>query len=162
MHLTWNELTVAVDTHTPADLLSEWRWLLGSSHQIILISSLGDLFLADASGRISWLDAGAARLTEVAADLDEFQKLLQQPDNAKEWFATQMVGDILQSGVRLARGQCFSYKVPPVLGGRWEPANFEPTDLSVHFSILGQVCRQVRDLPDGASVSSVKIIPPDA
>jgi len=86
MRLTWNELTVAADTHNPADLLSEWRWLLGNSYQIALISSLGDLFLADTAGRIHWLDAGGARLTEVAASLDEFQQLRQQPANAKEWF----------------------------------------------------------------------------
>ena len=162
MRLTWNELTVASDTHSQTDLLAEWRWLLGDGYQIILITSLGDLFLADAAGRIHWLDAGAARLTKVAANLDEFQLLRQQPASASEWFATQMVGDILQSGVRLARGQCFSYKVPPMLSGQWEASNFEPTDLSVHFSILGQVCHQVRDLPEGTSVSSVKIVPPDA
>ena len=160
MRLTWNDLTVATDTHSQADLLSEWRWLLGTSYQIVLISSLGDLFLADAAGHIHWLDAGAGRLTEVAASLDEFQQLRQQPAHATEWFATQMVGDLLQSGLRLARGQCFGYKLPPVLGGAWEPANFEPTDLSVHFSILGQVCRQVRDLPEGTPVSSFKTAPP--
>jgi len=162
MRLTWTELTVPANNYSQADLLSEWRWLLDTSYQIVLVSSLGDLFLADAAGRIHWLDAGAARLTEVAASLDEFQQLRQQPVHATEWFATQMVGDLLQSGLRLARGQCFSYKVPPMLGGAWEAANFEPTDLSVHFSILGQVCRQVRDLPEGTPVSSVKVVPPAA
>ena len=109
MRLTWNELTVSADTYTQADLLSEWRWLLGTSYQIILVSSLGDIF---------------------------------------------------QGGLRLARGQCFSYRLPPMLGGVWEPANFEPTDLSVHFSILGQVCRQVRALPEGTPVSSIKFVSP--
>lgn len=162
MRLTWNELTVAFDTHSQSDLLSEWRWLLGDSYQIVLVSSLGDLFLADTAGHIHWLDAGAARLTEVAASLDEFQHLRQQPVHATEWFATQMIGDISQRGLRLTRGQCFSYKLPPMLGGQWEPANFEPTDLSVHFSILGQICRQARDLPEGTLVSSFKVVSPDA
>jgi hypothetical protein len=58
MKITWNELTVAPGTHSPDDLLSEWRWLLGESYQIVLVSSLGDLFLADTVGHIHWLDAG--------------------------------------------------------------------------------------------------------
>jgi hypothetical protein len=162
MRITWNELTVAPGTHSPADLLTEWRWLLGDGYQIVLISSLGDLFLSDATGRIHWLDTGAGRLTGIAASLNEFQQLRQQPANAAEWFVPQLVGDILQRGVRLAPGQCFSYKHPPVLGGQMEPANFEATDLSVHFSILGQINRQVKDLPDGTPISNINVIRPNA
>src|SRR4051812_31929072 len=110
MKITWNELTVPPSDHAPADLLTEWRWLLGDTHQIVLISALGDLFLADAAGHIHWLDAGAGRLTEIAGSLDEFQQLRQQPANAAEWFVPQLIGDLIQSGARLARGQCFSYK----------------------------------------------------
>lgn len=162
MKITWKELAVAPGNHSQEDLLSEWRWLLGDAYRIVLISSLGDLFLADAAGHIHWLDAGAGRLTEIAGSLGEFQQLRQQPANAAEWFIPQLVGDILQRGVRLAPGQCFGYKHPPSLGGQMEPANFEATDLSVHFSILGQISRQVKDLPDGSPISSIKIIPPDA
>jgi hypothetical protein len=162
MKITWNELTVAPGTPTQDDLLSEWRWLLGDGYQIVLVSSLGDLFLADATGRIHWLDTGAGQLTEIAASLDEFQRLSQQPANANQWFVPQLVGDILQRGVRLAPGQCFSYKQPPVLGGELEPTNFEATDLSVHFSSLGQINRQVKDLPEGTPISSFNVIRPNA
>ena len=115
--------------------------------------------MVDTSECIYWLDAGAGRLTEIASSLEEFQQLRQQYANAVKWFATQLVGDIMQSGARLTRGQCFGYKVPPVLGGKWEPANFEPTDLSVHFSILGQIHRQVRDLPEGTPISRFDTTP---
>jgi hypothetical protein len=154
--LTWNELTVAPSDHTPAVLLSEWRWLLGDTFQIVLISSLGDMFLSDSAGHIHWLDTGAGRLTEIASSLGEFQKLRQQPAKAAEWFAPQLVGDILQSGARLTRDQCFGYKVPPALGGQMEPSNFEPTDLAVHFGILGQIHEQIKDLPEGTPIGEIK------
>ena len=157
MKITWNELTVAPSNHSPAALLSEWRWLLGDAYQIVLISSLGDMFLTDASGAIHWLDVGAGRLTEIASSFDEFQQLRQQPANAAEWFVPQLVGGILLTGVRLGPGECFSYKVPPVLGGQMEPSNFEPADLAVHFSILGQIHQQIKDLPDGTSIGEIKL-----
>ncbi len=72
----------------------------------------------------------------------------------------QLVGDILATGKRLQPGQCFGYKVPPVLGGEVEPDNFEPTDLQVHFGILGQIHREVKDLPEGTPISEIKIEPP--
>src|SRR5262249_20111432 len=109
-----------------------------------------------------WLDTGAGRLTEIAASLNEFQQLRQQPANAAEWFVPQLVGDILQRGVRLAPGQCFSYKLPPIVGGQMEPTNFEATNLLVHFSILGQINRQAKDLPDGTPIERFNVIPPNA
>lgn len=162
MKITWNELTVGLADHTADDLLSEWRWILGDSFQLILISSLGDLFLTDAAGHVHWLDAGAGRLTEIADSFDEFQLLRQQPENAEEWFIPELVGDIMQRGMHLAPGQCFGYKLPPVVGGQMEPSNFEPTDLSVHFSILGQLNRQAKDLPDGTPIARFSTIEPNA
>lgn len=80
-----------------------------------------------------------------------------KPDKANEWFVPQLIGDILTSGKRLAPSECFGYKVPPVLGGEVQPDNFEPTDLQVHFGILGQIHRQVKDLPPGTPIGKIKI-----
>jgi len=52
MQLTWKELTVDPGKYSSADLLSQWRWLLDDSYHIVLISSLGDLFLAAADGHV--------------------------------------------------------------------------------------------------------------
>ena len=157
MRITWNELTVNFQTHDENDLLEEWRWLLGDSMQLFLVSSMGDMFLGDPEGQIFWLDTGTGRLTQVAGSQQEFKQLMQQRENAGRWFIPQLVGDLMASGVRLAPGQCYSYKKPPVLGGAIEPGNFEPTDLSVHFSILGQIHRQVKDLPPGTKISDIRI-----
>jgi hypothetical protein len=89
--------------------------------------------------------------------VDEFQQLRQQPEQADQWFIPQLVGDLITSGVRLSPGKCYSYKKPPILGGEIEPANFEPTDLSVHFSVLGQIHRQVKDLPPGTKITKIRI-----
>ena len=161
MKITWNELIVSPSTPSPEDLLSEWRWLLGHGYQILLISSLGDLFLTDAAGHVHWLDCGAGRLIGIADSLDEFQQLRQEPANAAEWFVPRLVGDIMQGGVRLSPGQCFSYKLPPMLNGRMEPSNFEPADLSVHLSVLGQIALQTKDLPDGTRISGFSTAPPN-
>jgi hypothetical protein len=125
--------------------------------ELIVVSSLGDMFLADAEGRVSWLDTGAGQLQQVASSRDEFKRLVQQRENADEWFVPELVGDLMSTGVQLSPGQCWSYKTPPILGGEIEPDNFEPADLSVHFSILGQIHRQVRHLPPGSQISNIKI-----
>ena len=140
-----------------ADLLRDWQWLLGGAMQLLIVSALGDMFLAAADGQVFWLDTGAGQLHQIAATVDEFQQLRQQRDHADQWFIPQLVGDLISSGVLLSPGQCYSYKIPPILGGQIEPANFEPTELSVHFSVLGQILRKVKDLPPGTKITDITI-----
>ncbi len=157
MRVTWNELIVDFERPGADGLLRDWRWLVGDSVRLLIVSAIGDMFLTDAAGRVSWLDTGTGKLQQVAASVDEFQRLRQQREQADQWFIPQLVGDLITSGVRLSPGQCYSYKKPPILGGEIEPANFEPTDLSVHFSVLGQIHRQVKDLPAGTKITNIKI-----
>jgi len=157
VRLTWNELTVSSDGVDLDGLLSEWRWLADESFHPVVISALGDLFLRHDDGRIFWLSAGWGQLTEVATSAEEFKRRMVQRANANERFVPDLVGDILTAGQRLGPGECFGYKHPPVLGGEIEPDNFEPTDLQVHFGILGQIHRQVKDLPPGTPIGKINI-----
>lgn len=152
MRVTWHELTIGFDPDKGGALLHDWRWLVGNDVQVVVVSALGDLFLRDGEGRIHWLDVGAARLSQAAESAEEFKRLLQQPDNADEWFVPQLIGDLIVSGKQLADGQCYSYKVPPMLSGKMELSNFEPTDLLVHCSMFGQLGRQMQHLPEGTKI----------
>ena len=84
MRATWKGLTVGFDPSVSDALLADWRWLTGDGVQLVVVSSLGDLFLADAQGHILWLDVGAARLTQVAESAEEFKRLMQQTEHADE------------------------------------------------------------------------------
>ena len=152
MRITWNELTIGFDPSMGDALLENWRWLVGTDVQLVLVSALGDLFLSDTEGRILWLDVGAARVTQVAESSDEFKRLMQQTDHANEWFVPQLIGDLIVSGKHLTPGQCYSYKLPPMLNGKMELSNFDPTDLLLHCSIFGQIGQQTQNLPEGTKI----------
>ncbi|WP_255769136.1 T6SS immunity protein Tdi1 domain-containing protein [Pseudarthrobacter sulfonivorans] len=53
--------------------------------------------------------------------------------------------------------QCIGYKTPLFLGGSDDESNLELTDIDVYWSIMGQLIVATRDLPDGASISSLGI-----
>jgi hypothetical protein len=157
MRITWNELTVSLEGQNPDDLLSQWRWLIGEDTTLFMVSSCGDMFLSDQNGRVLWLDSGTGQLLQIANSVAEFDSLRQQQQNADQWFMPQLVGDLLVKGVKLGPGECYSYKKPPVLGGEIALSNFEPTDLSVHFSALGQIHKQVKHLPAGTKISNINL-----
>jgi len=77
MRITWNELTVDFQKPGADALLQDWRWLLGDSMQLLIVSALGDMFLADANGQVFWLDTGTGQLQQIATSIDEFQRLRQ-------------------------------------------------------------------------------------
>ncbi|MCE4360023.1 T6SS immunity protein Tdi1 domain-containing protein [Xanthomonas hortorum] len=137
--------------------MTEWHWLVPEALSLRMVSALGDAFLEDASGAIYWLDTGGAELIRIADSREKFDNSRQQPELANQWFAPQLVGDLLSAGHALGTGQCFSYKVPLTLGGEFQPDNFAPCDLTVHFDGLGKIQSQVKDLPVGAPISSVTL-----
>lgn len=157
MQITWRELAVDLSGQSSDDLLSNWRWLVPSTYSLNMVSAIGDGFLSDQDSHIYWLDVGSAELIRIADTRDQFDSLRQQPDSVEKWFVPLLVGDLLTSGKSLAVGQCFSYKIPLTLGGAFEPTNFDACDISVHFRTLGQIQRQVKDLPVGTPITSVKI-----
>lgn len=94
-------------------------------------------------------------MEKVADSIEEFQNLLSDKDFVVRYMAVEMVGDLIQAGQVLEKEQIYSLIIPLVLGGEYTLENLEITDIEVHFSILGQIHQQVKDLPDGASVNLV-------
>jgi hypothetical protein len=158
----WSDLTVDFAGIDPHDLLIDWRWLVGLKAMPIAVAASGDMFVTDDDGRVLLLDVGAGQLIHVADNLKHFETLKTSPGSADKWLASALVHDLRAQGKPLQQHQCYSYVVPPVLGGAVELSNFEPCDLEVHFSILGQIHRQVAELPEGTPIKGVKVSRPGA
>ncbi len=154
MKITWNELTVKFERGND-DLFSDWRWLIGDTVRPILIAALGDAFFHDNDGSVWWLDVAGGRFSKVAESEDVFKHAMVA--NVNDWFLPQLVGELLDSGATLCPNQCYSFKKPPILGGKYVAENLEPVDLSVHFSLLGQIHFRVKDLPVGTPINSITI-----
>ena len=75
MRITWDDLTVNFDDFQSEDLLKDWRWLIGSSAQPILISSVGDAFIQDETGKVFWLETGAGPKLDDRLPLQVLQRL---------------------------------------------------------------------------------------
>ena len=138
-------------------ILDDWSWLLKQPHRVVVVTKMGDAFVRDPQGKILFLDTMEGSLQPAADNVDAFKDALQRGTTNSEWLMLGLVAHLEQQGQQLGPGQCFSYTIPPVLGGAIEPTNVEVVDVSVHFSIAGQIHRQVKDLPPGTPVGDVKI-----
>jgi hypothetical protein len=157
VRITLADLTVPIDHLDRPRLVEDWRWLIGPSKQPILVSAIGDAFLQDQRDGTVWLlDTAAGTCNPVAEDEASFRQLLTDPEWVTDHLAAQVVADFLSNDLRLEPGQIYSWKQPPALGGEYELANAEASDVAVHFAVTGQVHRQVRDSPPGTPVEQIR------
>lgn len=158
MAITLDDLTVNFNHLDREALLSEWRWLIGPRKQPILVAAIGDAYVQDPDdGSVHLLDVGGGSLEQIAASVDEFRELLGDREFVTDSFVPSTIVALRNGGKVLSPGQVYSYIQPPVLGGAYSTENLESTDVSVHFSLLGQIHRQVKDLPDGTPIESIQI-----
>lgn len=158
LRITLDNLTVDPTGVDFDQLLQAWRWLVGPEYHAVVITALGDLFLLDEDDKAYWLDTGWGKLTEIAGSPEELQSMIVDPRSAEEWFMPQLIGDLKLSGKDLKAGECYSYIIPPSLSGVYSVDNLEPISLESHFSILGQMNEQVKDMPPGTRIDDLQIL----
>ena len=139
----------------PTDpILQDWRWLIGPTLKLWRITLTGDAFLLDPSDNsIHFLDTISGTIEKVAPNEAGFEAALKTADNADRWLMPHVVKGQAALGMRPGPNQCLSFKIPPALGGQIDPDNIELCEVTVHFSMAGQIHRQVKDLPPGTKIS---------
>jgi hypothetical protein len=151
-------LTISLDGINGARLLHDWQWLLAGSHRLLTVTRMGDAFVEKADGEVIFLDTLEGALKQTAPNQNSFFKLLKAGTLDPTWFHPDMVALLEARSDHLASGQCYSYKIPPVLGGSFESANVKAVSAMVHFSVMGQLQEQIRHLPPGTKISHFKIV----
>lgn len=123
-------------------LLAEWTPPLPAAFSLWLVNRLGDVILFLKDGKVWLLEVGTGNFTEVASSRAHFAQLLDTGDNAERWLRIRLVDACRRAGIHLAADECYGFKIPPTLGGTYEPANLTPTRLAVHYSYQAYICKQ--------------------
>jgi hypothetical protein len=124
------------------------------------VCAIGDAFLQDEDdGAIHLLDTAAGSCALVARDADEFRSLVAGPAWVTDHLAAMVVADFLRNDLRPERGQIYSWRRPPALGGEYELANAEASDIATHLSLTGQIHRQAQNLPAGTPITEIRFGP---
>lgn len=148
---------IPIENLSTAELLEDWAWLIQKSYSLVAMNNFGDMFLRDENGAIHFLELVSGTITKIAESAIKFEQSAKETENRRTWFLTILLTELEQAGMTLAKGQCFGYKIPPILGGKIEVANIEVGDISVYVSLLGQIHQQVRSAPPGTKIGGFKI-----
>ncbi len=136
-------------------LLAEWRWLCPQKMVLVAKNAFGDLFLSDESGAVSQLDIAAGKVSRVSESVSEFRELSASPHGQEEWFARKDELAAAARGLMPNASQCIGFSTPLVFAESGAGNKPYIVDIYEHLSFLGDLHRQIAELPDGAKVRLV-------
>ena len=133
-------------------LLREWRWLCPQPLTVIDRNAFGDLFLRDEAAKVYKLDVGSGNFTLIAESVREFKELALTPEKQEEWFEEGTVATARERGLIPRLEQCIGFSTPVVFAESTGLDCAYIADLYEHLGFLGDIHRQIAELPDGAKV----------
>jgi hypothetical protein len=144
---------IPLDTVDTAEMFDEWRWLLEKPLRPVALTLFGDWFLADETGAIYHLDVSWGDLTRAASSRADLGRNLNEGENADKWLKVELLRRLSKDrDLSLRAGNVYAFKVSPALGGSEDPSNVFELDLAVVMDLMGQIHRQIKDLPAGTPV----------
>jgi hypothetical protein len=96
-------------------------------------------------------------LKKIADNYSQFQQMLLDEEMIDNWCLPLLIKKFINAGMILQPNEVYSPLKMTVLGGTYDTSNFKPTDMSVHFQFTGVICEQIKDLPDGTTVT-IKVV----
>lgn len=150
-------LFITVSDEDVRGALENWNWLPLAGLTVCAVSSFGEVFFQNADGVVFQIDTIEGKLSKVSDSVSDFKKLLMLEEERDKLLFAGFVYSMKRNGFFLESGECYDFKIPPILGGEFNIDNIEKTSFVVKLGIAGQIHRQVKDLPDGTEISEIKI-----
>lgn len=144
-HLDWSEL------------LQSWGWLLPGNFTLWLVNRFAELIMVYEDGSVHMLRSDAGEVIRLADSRDHFSNLIDLDDNAADWLLIPLVDQCVASGMLLREGQCYAFKLPPLLGASYELDNIYAAHIAEYLPYLADIHKQLHGMPDGTKVK-IKIV----
>lgn len=139
-----------------AHALGSWRWLNPPATEPVLVTAFGDMFFVTPS-EVVMLSTVTGQLEVPAANLSEFTARLTDADEQDWYLHAGWVQTARRHGLILAPDECYDWIRPPALGGQRQIENIGTINFDVKLHVLGQIYRQIKDLPPGAKIGKLTI-----
>lgn len=135
--------------------LESWRWLPIADLTVFAVSAFGEVFFRNESGEVFQIDTIEGLLSKVANNATEFSELLQQEESRDKLLLDGFVIGARRRGLVLEHGECYDFKIAPILGGPMEAEQIEKTSFVVKLDLAGQIHEQVKDLAPGTKIGEI-------
>ncbi|WP_208855305.1 T6SS immunity protein Tdi1 domain-containing protein [Aquipseudomonas alcaligenes] len=144
-------LLIPASQYDTSVLLAEWQWLTPKTDTPLFISIFGDWVFGNPNGSLWVLSLLKGTYEQVAANSNEYNTLNKSAEWIDQTFIASWQSIAAGHGLIPEPNQCLGWKVHPLLGGSFEPANLQLFNMSVYQSLMGQLHRQLSQKQTPAS-----------
>jgi hypothetical protein len=148
--MKFSDYTVDLEGIDVDELISEWKWAVPSGLKVVATTKFGDSFLISEDNRVVFLDTLDGSLSDCGKGNLFSDGFVEEN---RERFSADWVEICIQRGMLLEAGQCYGWKVHPIIGGKFAFENIKVFSLRVYESVTGQLVRQVTGKPQGYQVT---------
>jgi hypothetical protein len=138
------------------DGLEAWDWLDFSGKEPFAVTAFGDVFF-DSDDGVYFLDKVSGELEVVCDTKKELEGILNTTDGQDHFLMSELVLLARERGLILEDGECYEFKIAPMLNGEMVFDNLQKMDFKVSLHITGQLIGQVKDLPEGTKLGDIKL-----
>lgn len=129
-----------------------WRWTGLNAEAVAATSAFGNVLVRAVDGA-HWRICPEELSCDVVAGNDaEFDALFATEDFQIDWRMDRLVEIARAALGPVDDDHCYCLKMPAVLGGKYEAANFGTISRQELIAFAGKVAEQIKDLPDGTAV----------
>lgn len=131
---------------------AEWSFAGLDAAEVIDANPFGNVLVRDTRGQYWRICPEELSCELVARSIKECEQLRSSAEFQEDW-AMQTLVDLARYTLGPpGEGRCYCLKIPAVLGGAYDRTNLGTTTLSELIAAAGDMARQIKDLPDGATI----------
>ena len=148
--LYWSENPAPPAASVLEVLRTKWSWALSDATRILAQNRFGNVLVELGDGSIWRVFPEDLMASKVAASEAEIAGLWTDREFQADWTVGAWIELAEPSLGPLKEGQCYGFKLWPVLGGTYEVENMAIKSMLEWLAVSGDVGRQAKDLPPGA------------
>jgi hypothetical protein len=104
---------------------------------------------------IWFLDTLEGKVKHLCHSREDLNSILSTEEGMDTYLLAGLAERAAREGCLLGDGECYDFKVHPILGGAIDYSNIEKQSFLVALHLRGQLHDQVRNLPAGTKISKI-------
>lgn len=134
-----------VDSETEEVFHRNWHWKTGERFVPVLVTVFGDWILVDrGTGQCAVLDLVEGDLRSTGLALRDFlETLAASPESRDDYLLEGLVASMRGRGQVALQGHVYEFKVHPILGAPFDPANVVTESLPLNQAKLAALFRAI-------------------
>ena len=140
------------------EIKNAWSWIGIEPISVVGENDFGNLMIEDSAGRYWRLCPEDVYCEVVATSREELDKLSSNQEFLNDWYMESLVDQAKENLGPLDEGYKYHLVIPGALGGAYDISNIAKAPLLELIRFSGDIARQIKDLPDGATNIELKVV----